>query len=215
MTKQEFLKELGTHRNKLMSIANNLTRDYFVAEDLVQITFERAIKSFDTFRNEENLIAWLTGILKYRFFDYKRSQKRLKNSKIQYEHEYIRDEHSTLDDSPCHQHMQLIDTFTKDAHGKYVDVALTGYKYRKYDKTINFDPTRFILLEERDKILMDAFAGLTELQKEIANMYYLKEMTIHEIVKLTNKTDNSIYNHLHHARRKLRQNKKLRQYMAI
>ena len=70
LTKAEF--EILT--KKLMVIAISKTKNMPDAQDIVQITLEKAIKSQDSF-DGKNLNGWLVSILKNSFFDFYRKEK--------------------------------------------------------------------------------------------------------------------------------------------
>jgi RNA polymerase sigma-70 factor (ECF subfamily) len=61
--------QLAQYRGDLQRFARSLTRDRAAAEDLVQDTMLRALRSAHQFTPGTNLRAWLTGILRNRFTD--------------------------------------------------------------------------------------------------------------------------------------------------
>ena len=60
--------------NKLFAIAMSKTKNTSDANDLVQITLEKALKSKDSF-DGKNLDGWLITILKNSFFDFYRKEQ--------------------------------------------------------------------------------------------------------------------------------------------
>jgi len=63
------------HRDRLYRRALHLTRNVADAEDLVQDTYLRAYKHFDTFRTGTNFKAWMFQILKNTFLNQYRQRK--------------------------------------------------------------------------------------------------------------------------------------------
>ena len=61
--------QLAHHRGDLCRFARSLTRDLVAAEDLVQETMLRALRSAHQFMPGTNMRAWLMGILRNRFTD--------------------------------------------------------------------------------------------------------------------------------------------------
>ena len=73
--KDEFENVALPHLDALFSLALNLTRQRKDAEDLVQETFLRAFRFFDSYRAGTNIRAWLFRILRNTFINRYRSQK--------------------------------------------------------------------------------------------------------------------------------------------
>jgi RNA polymerase sigma-70 factor, ECF subfamily len=61
---------------RLRRFARSLTRDPHDADDLVQITMERALGRVDQFRMDSHLAGWLFGILRNAWIDECRSRQR-------------------------------------------------------------------------------------------------------------------------------------------
>ena len=61
---------------RLRRFACSLTRELHDADDLVQITVERALKRADQFREDSHLAGWLYGILRNAWIDECRSRQR-------------------------------------------------------------------------------------------------------------------------------------------
>src|SRR5437762_3442497 len=78
MTKENsFNKEAFVHYNYFINIAKRYTRNQMDAEDLVQDTFIRAFKFYDTFRQGSNCKAWLFTIMKNIFINYNRKYRNI------------------------------------------------------------------------------------------------------------------------------------------
>lgn len=69
-------RELLPHRAYLMGMAVNLTRNLAVAEDMVQETFVRALRSEGRFTPGTSMTAWLGTILKHLCWEHARINKR-------------------------------------------------------------------------------------------------------------------------------------------
>lgn len=65
---RRFRTEILPHLDSAYSFARYLTRDAALAEDIVQDAFEKALRSFDTYRGE-NAKAWLFAIVRRSFLD--------------------------------------------------------------------------------------------------------------------------------------------------
>lgn len=76
-SEQRFETEVMPFLNQLYSGALRLTRNPHDAEDLVQETFLKAFKSFDSFQEGTNLLAWLYRIMTNTFINsYRKDQRR-------------------------------------------------------------------------------------------------------------------------------------------
>lgn len=76
-TEQRFETEVMPFLNQLYSGALRLTRNPHDAEDLVQETFLKAFRSFDSFQEGTNLLAWLYRIMTNTFINsYRKNQRR-------------------------------------------------------------------------------------------------------------------------------------------
>lgn len=64
------------YSKKLRHIAYSITKDRFLAEDVVQETFIKAYKKIDTIESTEKVGAWLTAIAGRTAIDYLRAEKR-------------------------------------------------------------------------------------------------------------------------------------------
>lgn len=72
----EFWQQALRHRSSLYGQAYKLSRQRATAEDLVQTTFEKALRSKDRFEPGTNMRAWLGTILKNQFYSNRRKLKR-------------------------------------------------------------------------------------------------------------------------------------------
>lgn len=71
----QFEQELISNLPALRRFALSLCRNADVADDLVQITVERAVKSRDTFEPGTNMISWLFRILRNAWIDMTRRNR--------------------------------------------------------------------------------------------------------------------------------------------
>ena len=66
------------HSKKLRHIAYSITKDSFLAEDVVQETFIKAYRKIETIEDTEKIGAWLSAIAGRTAIDYLRAEKRRK-----------------------------------------------------------------------------------------------------------------------------------------
>ena len=76
MSRHNFEALVLPHRDVLLAHALSLTRDTDEAEDLVQETTLRALRSFATFRQDGPVRAWLLAILRNQFINGYRARAR-------------------------------------------------------------------------------------------------------------------------------------------
>jgi RNA polymerase sigma-70 factor (ECF subfamily) len=69
MKEEIFIKEAFAHYNYFISIAQRMTRNEFDAQDLVQDTYMRAYKFFNSFKPGSNSRAWIYKIMKNLFLN--------------------------------------------------------------------------------------------------------------------------------------------------
>jgi RNA polymerase sigma-70 factor (ECF subfamily) len=77
VNENSFTNEAYIHYNYLVNIAKRFTQNQMDAEDLVQDTYIRAFKFYDTFQQGSNCRAWLYTIMKNMFFNYYRKKKNI------------------------------------------------------------------------------------------------------------------------------------------
>lgn len=99
-----FEQEMTEYLNELKGQALKFTKNEAKAEDLVQDTFEKALKYKDSFTSGTNLRAWLYTILRNTFINQYRRKKR--------HNEYIEKEHQIQAEE-----VKRTDDFTKDILG--------------------------------------------------------------------------------------------------
>lgn len=74
----DFDELYNKHSKKLRHIAYNITKDRFLAEDVVQETFIKAYRKIETIEDTEKIGAWLSAIAGRTAIDYLRAEKRRK-----------------------------------------------------------------------------------------------------------------------------------------
>ena len=75
----DFITQLQTSTNQLLSFAISLTKNNFEAEDLYQDTVFLALKNKEKFNAGTNFIAWTKTIMRNTFINNYRQKKRFKN----------------------------------------------------------------------------------------------------------------------------------------
>jgi RNA polymerase sigma-70 factor (ECF subfamily) len=81
--RQRFEREAMVHADALYGTAMRLTRNPDSAQDLVQETFLKAFKHYDSLRPDSNLKAWLTRVLTNTFINqYRRKQVRQRSQEL-------------------------------------------------------------------------------------------------------------------------------------
>lgn len=73
---QNFLKEIYPHYDYFVKVATRLTRDEDDAKDLVQETYIRAFRFFDSYEKDTNPKAWVYRILKNLFINYSKKKQK-------------------------------------------------------------------------------------------------------------------------------------------
>jgi len=74
--RHDFEQLHSMHSKRLFYIAYSVTKDRFLAEDVVQETFLKAFKKMDTIDNVEKVGAWLSSIAARTAIDFIRTEKR-------------------------------------------------------------------------------------------------------------------------------------------
>jgi RNA polymerase sigma-70 factor (ECF subfamily) len=75
-SRQNFIKEMYPHYNYFVKVATRLTKDEDDAKDLVQETYIRAYRFFDTYKIDTNAKGWLYRILKNLFINYRMKKQK-------------------------------------------------------------------------------------------------------------------------------------------
>ena len=70
------------YAEKLYYYCFKLTKDLYMAEDLTQTTFLKAIEKLHTFKNQSSIFTWLCTIAKNEFINELNKNKRLSYEKI-------------------------------------------------------------------------------------------------------------------------------------
>lgn len=73
---RNFLKEIYPHYSYFVKVATRLTRDEDDARDLVQETYIRAFRFFDSYEKDTNPKAWVYRILKNLFINYSKKKQK-------------------------------------------------------------------------------------------------------------------------------------------
>lgn len=76
---------LEMYYGDVLRFLRGLSRDEYLAEELTQETFYRAIKMIDTFKGDSDLRVWLCSIAKNLFFSHCRKQGRVTYDETAYE----------------------------------------------------------------------------------------------------------------------------------
>jgi RNA polymerase sigma-70 factor, ECF subfamily len=125
------------HHPAILREAIRLTRSHDDAWDLVQDTYERALRSFDTFRQGTNAFAWLRTIMTRRFID----DWRLRNR---------RPRHSNIDDmevaAPQPEEQPLWETFAAN----------------ELDDALERIPEQYRTIIEAHALRRESYASLSE-----------------------------------------------------
>ena len=88
--REHFEEEALEHADQLYRIALRLSGSPQTAEELVQETYLRALRSWQSYRPNTNLAAWLATILRNVYLDEaRRQQRRPATEPLDDEHEYI------------------------------------------------------------------------------------------------------------------------------
>ncbi len=82
---QDYLKEIYPHYNYFVNAATRLTRNEDDAKDLVQETYIRAYRFFDSYEKNTNPKAWLYRIMKNLYINYSKKKQKDPYSLSSYE----------------------------------------------------------------------------------------------------------------------------------
>lgn len=80
-----FTRETSQYRDYLLNYATKLTHDRDDAEDLVQETYLRAYRFFDSYQVGTNCKSWLFKIMKNLFLNYRREKKKEETRNVNFE----------------------------------------------------------------------------------------------------------------------------------
>lgn len=78
LSKDDMMDICYSHQKLLFHIAFGITRDYHLAQDVVQETFIKAFRKLDTVVEDAKLRSWLTSIAQRTAIDFVRKEKRRK-----------------------------------------------------------------------------------------------------------------------------------------
>lgn len=78
LSKEDMMTICFSHQKLLFHIAFGITRDYHLAQDVVQETFFKAFRKIDTIVDEAKLRSWLSAIASRTAIDFVRKEKRRK-----------------------------------------------------------------------------------------------------------------------------------------
>lgn len=112
--KTKFVEEALPHAGSLFGAALNLTRNPADAEDLVQETFLKAYRSYESFQEGTNLKAWLYRILVNTFINaYRAKQRRPQETQVEEIGDfYLYHKIGNTDDVARSAEEELLNTFT-------------------------------------------------------------------------------------------------------
>lgn len=89
-----FKKEAYIHYDYFINVARKFTQNRMDAEDLVQDTFTRAYRHYNSFKDGTNCKAWLYTIMKNIFFSYCRKNKNITEIYVSEFHDLAVNTHS-------------------------------------------------------------------------------------------------------------------------
>ncbi|MDP2188998.1 MAG: sigma-70 family RNA polymerase sigma factor [Sphingobacteriaceae bacterium] len=115
--RQQLQTLLEAHGDALYNYARIKVNDTAVAADLVQDTFEAAIKGFDKFRGDSQGRTWLFGILRHKIMDYYKTKYKRKDLEDALEGEADLDTYFNADGS----WKNAPKTDVPDTHGSLLD----------------------------------------------------------------------------------------------
>jgi RNA polymerase sigma-70 factor (ECF subfamily) len=130
---EEFRDQIIATLPRLRRFARSLARNPHDADDLVQITVERALGRADQLRSESQLASWLFGILRNAWIDEGRSRRRREPLQVP----------EDLDDPAAGSHAELLSV--QDALARLPDdqrlavsvVLIEGFSYKEAAEIMN------------------------------------------------------------------------------
>ncbi|WP_370221649.1 RNA polymerase sigma factor [Cytobacillus sp.] len=138
------------YNKRLYHIAYNITRDHYLAQDVVQESLLKAYKKMDSIDDQEKLGAWLSSIATRTAIDFVRKERRT-NERIQ----------DSVDFENCMGNKYI------DA-GLEAEVNLLEEQIYAYVDSLSYEQKRVFLLKTKH--------GLKE--KEIADILHLNPNTV-------------------------------------
>lgn len=147
----DLVNEILKYERYLMKVALSFTYNIEDAKDLVQDTFERAIKNIENFEENRGIKNWLITILKNRLIDNCRTEKRKKNSG------YIPE---IVTYNNCFYNFVLEDFIYEINNFKYKKskeiflMMLSGFKYEEISKKLdmNINAVKATIFRVRKKL---------------------------------------------------------------
>ncbi len=136
MTKENsFNQEAFIHYKYFVNVAKRYTRNQMDAEDLVQDTYVRAFRFYNSFRQGSNCKAWLYTIMKNVFMNYCRKYKNIKEynfDEVQEKHEQVEEAAFTRDEM-----MKLISNIKVEFRSVIILFHLDDYTLKEISKRLN------------------------------------------------------------------------------
>lgn len=152
--RKEFEETAMGHIDSLYNMALRLVLNKEEAEDLVQETYLRAYRFFDTFQKGTNIKAWLFKILRNTFINKYRKTVNLPN-------EFFYEDVETLNSNLAYSQENAVEEAADTLEGKYAD--LTNLMEDDVKRAVDSLP-----LEYREAILLSDVEGLS--YKDIAEI---------------------------------------------
>lgn len=152
--RKEFEETAMGHIDSLYNMALRLVLNKEEAEDLVQETYLRAYRFFDTFQKGTNIKAWLFKILRNTFINKYRKTVNLPN-------EFFYEDVETLNSNLAYSQENVVEEAADTLEGKYAD--LTNLMEDDVKRAVDSLP-----LEYREAILLSDVEGLS--YKDIAEI---------------------------------------------
>lgn len=132
MSNDDYLKEVIASQTSLLAYARKLSGDQTEAEDLVQDTLIKAIKSKDQFEPGSNLKAWLFTILRNTFLSSKRRKKEASwDEKLNNSISFSVTPSSAGDSEELHKCLQYIACLPIEQSDALIAVGYLGMSYEE------------------------------------------------------------------------------------